>query len=311
MMRYLSLFSGIEAATVAWAPLGWVPIAFCEIDQFPSAVLAARYPNVPNLGDITQVNWGDFIDQYGRPDLIVGGSPCQSFSVAGKREGLAGASGLMYEYIRAVQELRPRWFIWENVPGALTSEHGEAFRQLLASMDECGYHCAWRVLDAQFFGVPQRRRRVFLVGCTAEGRAAEVLFEPDSMRGDYPSSKQKRKDLAAAISRGTVGDSTYDIADKQHITATEQQSPTLTASEPFAACAFAQNQRDEVRLISGDETLAGAISASQFGTHKQETLLCMADNTSNAAIDEDLCGTLKVGGAIPSVMCATRTARTS
>lgn len=275
MMRYLSLFSGIEAATVAWAPLGWVPIAFCEIDQFPSAVLAARYPNVPNLGDITKVDWGEFLDQYGRPDIIVGGSPCQSFSIAGRREGLAGASGLMYEYIRAVQELHPRWFIWENVPGALTSEHGEAFRQLLASMDECGYHCAWRVLDAQFFGVPQRRRRVFLVGCTAEGRAAEVLFEPESMRGDYPTSKQKRQDLAAAIGRGTGGYGGEGLAD---------------------TVGFAQNQRDEVRLVGGDGSLAGAISASQFGSHKQETLLCMADDTSNAAIDENVAGTLKVGG---------------
>ena len=127
-MRYLSLFSGVEAATVAWEPFGWEPVAFCEVDEFPSAVLAYRFPNVPNLGDITQVDWSDFNERYGAVDLIVGGSPCQSFSVAGKRESLQGASRLMFEYIRAVDEVRPEWFVWENVPGALSAKglEGEA-----------------------------------------------------------------------------------------------------------------------------------------------------------------------------------------
>lgn len=160
--RYVSIFSGVEAATLAWEPLGWEPVAFSEIEPFPCAVLAERWPDVPNLGDITKIDWKDKID--GAIDLVVGGSPCQSFSVAGKREGLKGASGLMFEYIRCVQELRPRWFLWENVPGALTSEDGGAFGQLLSEMDELGYCLAWRVLDAQFFGVAQRRRRLFLVG---------------------------------------------------------------------------------------------------------------------------------------------------
>lgn len=123
-MRYVSIFSGIEAASVAWEPLGWEPVAFSEIDEFPSAVLRARYPDVPNLGDITKVDWTAFKEKHGAVDLVVGGSPCQSFSIAGKREGLAGASGLMFEYIRCVQELMPDWFVWENVPGALSSERG-------------------------------------------------------------------------------------------------------------------------------------------------------------------------------------------
>lgn len=118
-MRYISVFSGIEAASVAWEQLGWEPVAFSEIDAFPSAVLAKRFPNVPNLGDITKVDWSPY---RGAVDLVVGGSPCTSFSIAGKREGLAGASGLMWEYIRCVQEVMPSWFVWENVPGALTSE---------------------------------------------------------------------------------------------------------------------------------------------------------------------------------------------
>ena len=160
-MKYVSLFSGIEAATVAWEPLGWKPVCFAEFDEFPSAVLAERYPEVPNIGDVTKMDWKKYRNKV---DLVVGGSPCQSFSIAGKREGLQGESGLMFEYIRAVREIRPRWFLWENVPGALSSENGEAFRQLLSEMDKLGYGLAWRILDAQFFGVAQRRRRLFLVG---------------------------------------------------------------------------------------------------------------------------------------------------
>lgn len=160
-MRYVSIFSGVEAATLAWEPIGWEPVCFAEFDEFPSAVLAERYPEVPNVGDVTKMNWKKYRN---RVDLVVGGSPCQSFSIAGKRRGLQGESGLMFEYIRAVREIRPRWFLWENVPGALSSENGEAFRQLLSEMDKLGYGLAWRILDAQFFGVGQRRRRLFLVG---------------------------------------------------------------------------------------------------------------------------------------------------
>lgn len=168
-MRYVSLFSGIEAASVAWGPLGWEPMAFSEIDPFPCAVLMERFPEVPNLGDVKEVDWIGFAKSHGRPDIVVGGSPCQSFSVAGKREGLAGASGLMWEFVRACDQLRPRWIVWENVPGALSSTGGEDFRCLLKSLDELGYCVAWRVLDAQFFGVAQRRRRVFLVAGLGSG----------------------------------------------------------------------------------------------------------------------------------------------
>lgn len=205
-MKYISIFSGIEAATVAWQPLGWKPIAFSEIDPFPSTVLQHHYPNVPNLGDITKIDWRPYV---GAADIVVGGSPCQSFSVAGKREGLAGASGLMFEYIRAVRELRPRWFVWENVPGAFSSERGGAYRQLLSEMDALGYGLAWRVLDAQFFGVAQRRERVFLVGSLGTMRCAEVLFERESLSWDHQSSRQKRQALAEEA-QGCVGTTDHD-----------------------------------------------------------------------------------------------------
>ena len=125
-MRYVSIFSGVEAATLAWEPLGWEPLAFAEVDRFPSAVLAERWPDVPNLGDVTEVKWNERFER-GSVDLVVGGSPCQSFSVAGRRDGLDGASGLMWEWVRCIRELMPRWVVWENVPGALSSGHGEDF----------------------------------------------------------------------------------------------------------------------------------------------------------------------------------------
>ena len=203
-MKYVSIFSGIEAATVAWHPLGWEPLAFSEIDPFPSTVLQHHYPDIPNLGDITKIDWSPYV---GAADIVVGGSPCQSFSVAGKREGLAGASGLMFEYIRAVRELRPRWFVWENVPGAFTSERGEAYRQLLSEM--LGYGLAWRVLDAQFFGVAQRRERVFLVGSLGTMRCAEVLFERESLSWDHQSSRQKRQALTEEVQE-RVGEADHD-----------------------------------------------------------------------------------------------------
>ncbi|MDN6684259.1 MAG: DNA cytosine methyltransferase, partial [Bifidobacterium crudilactis] len=198
-MRYISLFSGIEAASCAWEHLGWEPIAFSEIEPLPKAVLKHHYPNVPDLGDITKIDWSSYV---GSADVVVGGSPCQSFSVAGSRTGLAGASGLMWEYVRAVQAIRPQWFVWENVPGALSSSHGEDFRCLLESMDGLGYGLAWRVLDAQFFGVAQRRRRVFLVGHLGDRRAAEVLFERESVQWNSASSREKRQALTKGTQNG-------------------------------------------------------------------------------------------------------------
>lgn len=163
---------------------------------------------------------------------------CQSFSVAGKREGLAGASGLMYEYIRAVRELRPRWFVWENVPGALSSERGGAYRQLLSEMDALGYGLAWRVLDAQFFGVAQRRERVFLVGSLGTMRCAEVLFERESLSWDHQSSREKRKSLTGGTAN-VIGNADSHVGEcltpgesqARRVYAADGVMPTLNARE--------------------------------------------------------------------------------
>ena len=206
-MRYISLFSGVEAATLAWEPLGWEPVAFAEIEPFPSAVLAHRWPDVPNLGDVTKVDWSKY---RGTVDLVVGGSPCQAFSVAGKREGLLDERGqLMLEYVRAVREVEPRWFLWENVPGVLSQDGGRAFGTLLREMDELGYGMAWRVLDAQFFGVAQRRRRVFLVGCLGGGaHLRRYSLSPKACQGILTRASRRGKPLppkleAALVAQGS------------------------------------------------------------------------------------------------------------
>lgn len=133
-MKYISLFSGIESATVAWQTLGWEPVAYAEIEPFPKAVLKHHYPNVPDLGDMTKVNWKEY---HHAADVVVGGSPCQAFSIAGLRKALDDPRGqLMLEYLRACAEIDPEWIVWENVPGVLSAEHGRAFQLLLEAVAE-------------------------------------------------------------------------------------------------------------------------------------------------------------------------------
>jgi DNA (cytosine-5)-methyltransferase 1 len=191
-VRYLSVCSGIEAASVAWEPLGWTPVAFAEIEKFPSKVLAHHYTGVPNLGDMTKFREWDI--ERGAVDVLVGGTPCQSFSVAGLRKGLDDPRGnLALTFVAMVDHYRPEWVIWENVPGVLSSSGGRDFGSFLGALGQLGYGFAYRVLDAQYFGVPQRRRRVFVVAHSSgdSRRAAEVLFEPESLRGDTPKSNRK------------------------------------------------------------------------------------------------------------------------
>ena len=212
-MRYLSVCSGIEAATVAWHPLGWKAVAYSEIERFPSEVLAHHYSNTPNVGDMTKFKeWTNVSDV----DLLVGGTPCQSFSVAGLRKGLDDPRGnLMLTYLAIARQHRPRWLVWENVPGVLSSNGGLDFASLLRGMGELGYGFAYRILDAQYFGVAQRRRRVFVVGYLGSWqRAAAVLFERHSLCGYPAPSREKRQRPTASTSASPVyGGSDQNIAD--------------------------------------------------------------------------------------------------
>jgi len=195
-MKYLSVCSGIEAASVAWHPLGWEAVGYSEIEPFPSAVLAHHYPNVQNVGDMTKFKEWNLEKPI---ELLVGGTPCQSFSVAGLRKGLEDPRGnLALVYCGILDHFRPQWFVWENVPGVLSSNGGRDFGSFLGALAELGYGFAYRVLDAQYFGVAQRRRRVFVVGYLGNWRpAAEVLFERESVCGNPAPSREKRQEAAS------------------------------------------------------------------------------------------------------------------
>jgi DNA (cytosine-5)-methyltransferase 1 len=200
-MNYLSVCSGIEAASCAWEHLNWNPIGFSEIEKFPARVLEHHYPNVTNFGDMT--NYKEW-NINGTVGLLVGGTPCQSFSVAGLREGLKDPRGnLMLTYVGILDHFRPKWFVWENVPGVLSSNEGRDFGSLLGAVADIGYGFAYRVLDAQYFGVAQRRRRVFVVGNLGDWRGpAKVLFESGCLSRDSPPSREKRKEIT---SRSGIG----------------------------------------------------------------------------------------------------------
>jgi DNA (cytosine-5)-methyltransferase 1 len=201
-MNYLSVCSGIEAATVAWHPLGWNPVGFSEIESFPSQVLKHHYPTVPNLGDMTKFKEWQIESNF---DVFVGGTPCQSFSVAGLRKGLDDPRGnLMLTYLAIAKQYRPRWLVWENVPGVLSSADGRDFGSFLGGLAICGYGFAYRVLDAQYFGVAQRRKRVFVIGYLGDWRpAAAVLFERESLSGHTKPSREARKVTPTLSSSGT------------------------------------------------------------------------------------------------------------
>jgi DNA (cytosine-5)-methyltransferase 1 len=278
-MRYLSVCSGIEAATVAWHPLGWEPVAFSEIERFPSAVLKHHYPTTPNLGDMNHhANWSLLAI-----DLLVGGTPCQSFSVAGLRQGLADPrGGLMLRFLEIAQRHRPRWVVWENVPGVLSSNGGRDFGTLLGGLEELGYGWAYRVLDAQFFGVAQRRRRVFVVGCLGDQRrAGSVLFERDSVCGHPAKSAAKGKNIACDAGESLAGSGA----------ACTQYGPnagTLTARYDSSPCA--DRRQNVVAFPSW-------LSATQWvGTNQANISPALTRLTPMAVADSRSVGTWWDGG---------------
>jgi len=207
-MKYGSVCSGIEAATMAWHPLGWEAQWFSEIEPFPSAVLQHHYPNTPNLGDMTLIHSNPIFNET-TIDVLVGGTPCQSFSVAGLRKGMEDSRGnLALEFCRIADKAKPQWIVWENVPGVLSSNGGKDFGSLLGALGELGYGFAYRILDAQHFGVAQRRRRVFLIGYLGDWRpAAAVLFESESLCRNIAESRSKREKVARKVEASVVNHS--------------------------------------------------------------------------------------------------------
>lgn len=281
-LTYGSVCSGIEAASVAWHPLGWRAAFVSEIEAFPRAVLQHRWPEIPLHGDFTTIGYGE----YEPIDLLVGGTPCQSFSVAGLRGGLGDDRGnLALEYLRLADRLRPRWLVWENVPGVLSSNSGRDFGAILGGLVELGYGFAYRVLDAQFFGVAQRRRRVFVVGHLGNWRrAAAVLFERHSLQGHPAPRREAGEGLAKCLTRGPSGGQRYDGESETFI------ADTLTVGA------------NQTNGFIGEEvahTLKGeGFDASEDGTGRGTPIVpvCFSSKDHGADAEADLAPTLRAGG---------------
>ena len=202
----VSLFAGVGGFDLALERAGVKVVAAVEIDKNARGVLAKQFPNTKLFNDVTTVTGKDlqdagFIPEHG---IITGGFPCQDLSVAGKRAGLAGKrSGLYWEIIRLVDELTPKYLVLENVPGLLSSNGGRDMGTVIGALTDRGYGVAWRVLDAQYFGVPQRRRRVFIVGCIGDPeRASEILALSEGLRGDTSTSRKKGKETPGDAGQG-------------------------------------------------------------------------------------------------------------
>ena len=298
-MNYLSVCSGIEAATVAWHHMGWKPVGFSEIEKFPSQVLAHHYPQVTNFGDMTKYKEWKLDDSIG---LLVGGTPCQSFSVAGLRKGLDDPRGnLALTYVGILDKFRPKWCIWENVPGVLSSGKGRDFGAFLGALGELGYGWAYRVLDAQNFGVAQRRRRVFVVGCLGGWEfATKVLFESESLSGNTASSSKKREEIAKCLTTRIRND--YET--ESFVTHVAKKCPTILSSgagfsrprntvtehETYIALGFNSNARpDEMTFLQEQ--------SNTLTTSQNSAVFC---DTYNGTIQGNVAATMTADMAGPT-----------
>jgi DNA (cytosine-5)-methyltransferase 1 len=304
-VRFGSVCSGIEAASAAWEPLGWQPAWFAEIAPWPSKFLSSRFPSVPNHGSL--VGLADRLAGDARSiDVLVGGTPCQSFSVAGLRGGLADERGnLALEFARLAAALRPRWLVWENVPGVLSSDGGRAFASLVRGLSELGYGLAWRVLDAQFFGVAQRRERVFLVGhLGAAAAAGAVLFEPEGVRRNSPTRSQEGEDIAGPLA-SLSGGSRLDLdGHGAYIPEGDrwpkEVAPTLNAH--FGDKLGLENQHALggaglfvpepffVATAEGGRGVTLTVSNLNPGTNNQSPLVCFDETQVTSPGNRSLCG---------------------
>jgi DNA (cytosine-5)-methyltransferase 1 len=307
-MIYGSVCSGVEAATVAWHPLGWKPQWFSEIEKFPSAVLQHHYPNTPNHGDVTK-----FKEWPNDPiDLLVGGTPCQSFSVAGLRKGLFDPRGnLMLVYLAIAAQYQPKWLVWENVPGVLSSNKGRDFGAFLGALGELGYGFAYRSLDAQYFNLAQRRKRVFVVGYLGDWkRAAAVLFERESLSGHPAPSRKTREETADTLTVGANqysgfngepvvagaldtqcggGKLTHQSANNGHLILEKDLMGTLTA-RMFAALGARDVEEGALHPVAFDaynQEVTGLVSKTVAARSDQDTASCIAFGAPNSARQGD------------------------
>ncbi len=247
-MRLFSCFSGIEAATVALGPIGFETVGLSEVEAFPNAVLEHHYPTVKNYGDITKHReW----DLPGSINICVGGPPCQSFSISGLRKGMDDPRGnLSLTYLAFIDRICPRWIIMENVPGLLSSNKGRDFGAILGALAHIGYGFAYCVLNAQNFGVPQRRRRVFLIGHSGGcwQRPAAVLFNKNSIFRNPTQGRQTGQRDPGSTEGGTGGGSQWP----------KSIAPTLPAAYASKAGLDDQHINDGAGLFVQDEIICSS-----------------------------------------------------
>jgi DNA (cytosine-5)-methyltransferase 1 len=330
--------SGIEAVSVAWQPLGWQPAMFAEIDPFCAWLLRSRYGasrpmHMPSPNDVptrkeakqraaairnvialpadgTVTNAGDFTKigatDVGAIDLLAGGTPCQSFSVAGKRAGLDDPRGnLTIEFARLAGRLRPLWLVWENVPGVLSIDGGRTFGAFLGMLVELGYGIAYRVLDAQFFGVPQRRRRVFVIGCLGDWRAAAAVFlEWNGLSGYPPPRREARQDTAGTLGARTCTSCGVQDANSGHLLAAS------TGDTAHCLNAGGMGRQDfETETLIAHALSAEGFDASEDGTGRGVPMIPIAINTAHtqsngSGFSDGVAHTLESGGGAQAVAFA-------
>ena len=292
-LTYATVCSGIECMSVAAWGLPLKPVFFSEIEPFPCAVLKAHYPDVPNLGDMSKITVTNQLEITNgtisirlprRLDILAGGTPCQDVSVAGKRAGMQEGSGtrssLAFEFVRLARELRPRWVLWENVAGCIDSKNAPDFLRFASALGDCGYSLAWRVLDAQYVrvdgmerAVPQRRRRVWVVGCLGGDvtKPAQILFEPDSLTGTTPPRRRTGQGFA------------YSLGGRDSVDA------RVVGSEPAAAYENDHlNECEVARSLNGNhddrvtDTGTSIVHTNSNGEDVAPTLTqCLAKQTGN------------------------------
>ncbi len=204
-MKFVSLFAGVGGFDLGLERSGHTCVGQVEIDKHARSVLELQFPNVPKHDDVTTaIDWADQIGLTGNIDLVCGGFPCQDLSVAGKRAGLAGArSGLFYDALRFATHTKAKTILLENVPGLLSSNQGRDFGSVLIALADSGYsNIEWRLLDSQFFGVPQRRRRVFIVASVGTEPFRQILSKCESRAGDFKASQQTGQDTSSTVTDG-------------------------------------------------------------------------------------------------------------
>lgn len=311
-----SCFDGLGGWQLAAVRAGIKPVWSSEIDKLCLAITRRHFPNTIQLGDLNKI--GDAPEV----DIITSGSPCQSFSIAGKREGLKGASGLFIKAVELVRRINPRYFVWENVPGVLSSNGGLDFKTVLEEILQepvplfkgwsnaglvDGRKCqvAWRILDAQYWGVPQRRKRIFLVADFRGQSAAEILFERKSMCRDTSSSQSKERGTTNGIGKGSTCSIGFDI-DATFAWAQKEMTPTQKTTTNLGVAVFDMTHASEVlRQMTGDK--ANCLNA-RMGTGGNQVPLVAYGLKLNATCDNtrELQPTLRTA---PFACVATKTVR--